>query len=87
MAYEIKAGNGTLFKNDSYTQGGTHPYCKGKFKDPTGKEWEAALWLPKSDKIKGFNITIKEPYNPNATQDNVYKAITETAQDADGLPF
>lgn len=62
MAYEIQNGQGTAFKNNKFEQGGTQPYATGRFKTPTGEEYEIALWIPKSPNVKGFNITVKEPY-------------------------
>ena len=62
MAYEQKNGTGTVWKNDKYTVGGNQPYAKGTVKDLNGNDLDVALWIPKSDKIKGFNVTIQEPY-------------------------
>lgn len=62
MAYEQKNGTGTVWKNDKYTVGGNQPYAKGTVKDLNGNDLDIALWIPKSDKIKGFNVTIQEPY-------------------------
>lgn len=60
--FEHKEGTGTVFKNEKYTEGGNHPYAKGSGKTLEGKDIEIALWVPKSDKIKGFNLTFQEPY-------------------------
>ena len=62
--YEHKPGQGTLWKNEKYIKGGNQPYAKGKVIDPSGNEWDAALWIPKSDKVKGFNITLSEKWKP-----------------------
>jgi hypothetical protein len=62
MAYEQKDGQFTVWKNEKYTQGGNQPYARGKGKDDQGREVEVTLWIPKSDKIKGFNLTIGKPY-------------------------
>jgi len=87
MAYELKSGNGTLFKNDKYEKGDNQPYCRGKLKDPTGKEWEAALWIPKSDKVKGFNITLKEPYQNNNNEHPYISGSPHPEEPSDDLPF
>lgn len=85
MAYEIKNGQGTAFKNDKYEKGGTQPYARGRFKTPEGKEYDITLWIPKSDKIKGFNLTIQEPYNNGQSSQN-NTAATNSDDDSD-LPF
>ena len=82
MAYEIKNGQGTAFKNDKFEKGSNQPYAKGKIKTPDGKEYDIALWIPKSDKIKGFNITLQEPYKKKV-EDN----MPDFLQSKDELPF
>ena len=62
MAYEAKDGQITVWKNEKFVMGGNQPYAKGKGKDHNGTEVEITLWIPKSDKIKGFNLTIGAPY-------------------------
>ena len=57
--YEQKNGTGVVWKNDKYTKGGNHPYAKGIIKGLNGEELDVALWIPKSEKIKGFNLTMK----------------------------
>ena len=57
--YEQKNGTGTIWKNEKYVPGGNQPYAKGVIKDLNGNDVDVALWIPKSDKIKGFNMTMK----------------------------
>jgi len=57
--YEQKNGTGVVWKHDKYTKGGNQPYAKGIIKGLNGEELDVALWIPKSDKIKGFNLTMK----------------------------
>ena len=57
--YEQKNGTGVVWKNDKYTKGGNQPYAKGIIKGLNGEELDVALWIPKSEKIKGFNLTMK----------------------------
>ena len=66
MAYEIKNGQGTIWHNDKYVKDGNQPYAKGKAKDLQGNDIDITLWIPKSDKIKGFNVTISEPFVHNS---------------------
>jgi len=79
--FEQKNGTGTIWKNDKYQQGGTQPYAKGKIKDLNGKEFEVALWIPKSEKVKGFNFTMQEPYIKKSLTE------TETPTEKDDQPF
>ena len=57
--YEQKNGTGVLWKNDKYEKGGNHPYAKGIIKVLNGEDLDVVLWIPKSEKIKGFNLTMK----------------------------
>ena len=91
MGYEPKNGQVTLWKNDKYTTGGNQPYAKGKGLDLNGNEFEYTLWIPKSDKIKGFNMSISEPY-VKPTSDNIPQPQTNaepfpTRNDETDLPF
>ena len=81
--YEQKNGTGTAFKNEKYVQGGNQPYAKGSFLDLNGNRYDIAIWIPKSDKVKGFNLTVSEPYKKEET--NHPKSISEEA--GDDLPF
>ena len=87
--YEKKNGQFTVWVNDKYTKGGNKPYAKGKGKDLQGNEIEVTLWIPKSDKIKGFNLTMSEPYQkPSEAQQpaqEVPQSISE--ESGNGLPF
>ena len=82
MAYEIEAGKGKAFKNEKYVAGGTQPYARGKFKTPDGVEYEIALWIPKSNNVKGFNLTVKEPYTGNNQQSAEYYKQKQSEQPA-----
>lgn len=62
MSYEQKNGTGVIWKNDKYTKGGNQPYAKGTIKNLDGSDVDITLWMPKSDKIKGFNITIQPKF-------------------------
>lgn len=85
MGYEPKNGQITIWKNEKYVKGGNLPYASGKGLDLNGKEHQYTLWIPKSDKIKGFNLTISEPYvkpTPEATPQ-----INQSEPEPDYLPF
>lgn len=82
--YAHKPGQGTIFKNEKYIKGGNQPYAKGTIKGLDGKEYDVALWMPKSEKIKGFNLTMSEPYRkPEAKSSDFVNDETEEY----GLPF
>ena len=86
--YEQKNGQFTVWVNDKYTKGGNQPYAKGKGKDLQGNEIEVTLWIPKSDKIKGFNLTMSEPYQKptEAAQTPVKVDIEHVQQAAQDVP-
>lgn len=81
--YVQKNGTGTIWKNDHYTDGGRQPYAKGKILDLEGNEREVALWIPRSDKVKGFNLTMQLPYNKEESAPET-KEESKTPND---LPF
>ena len=78
--YEQKNGTGVVWKNEKYEKGGKYPYAKGIIKGLNGEDLDVALWIPKSEKIKGFNLTMK-PYEK--------RPMPETSLDPqdDDLPF
>lgn len=81
--YKQKPGTGTAFKNDKYVKGGTQPYARGKVLDLEGNEMEIALWIPKSEKVNGFNVTLKEPYKKNSPAATEERGINDDGK----LPF
>ena len=78
--YEQKNGTGVVWKNDKYTKGGNQPYAKGIIKGLNGEELDVALWIPKSEKIKGFNLTMK-PQEPKG------EYTTSAPDEESDLPF
>lgn len=67
MAYEQKNGELTVWKHKLYETGGKYPYATGTGKDQNGNDIEVVLWIPKSEKITGFNVVIK-PYKKEEKQ-------------------
>ena len=57
--YEQKNGTGVVWKNEKYEKGGKYPCAIGIIKGRSGEDLDVALWIPKSEKIKGFNLTMK----------------------------
>jgi hypothetical protein len=84
MAYELKPGQGTIFKN-SKKEKENQPEYKGEIMTPSGEKLEIALWVKEGQKGKFFSAAIKPPYvkDENATVAN--NATTE--DDGSGLPF
>ena len=82
--YENKPGTGTIWKNDKYEKGGKYPYAKGIVKGLNGEDLDVVLWVPKSDKIKGFNLTMK-PYEKPQEPKGEY--TTGVPADESDLPF
>ena len=78
--YEQKNGTGVVWKNDKYTKGGNQPYAKGIIKGLNGEELDVALWIPKSEKIKGFNLTMRLYEKPQ-------EYTTGAPADESDLPF
>ena len=87
--YEQKNGQFTVWVNKKYTKGGNHPYAKGKGKDLQGNEIEVTLWIPKSDKIKGFNLTMSEPYQKPIEGTQKAQEVPQSISEESGnsLPF
>lgn len=87
--YIQKDGTGTVWKNKSGDDrrpvyGGTLVY--------KGEEIDVALWQPKSDRVDGFNITIKEAFkrdeaHQQAAQAPVAKPRAKAEEVEDDLPF
>ena len=81
-----KPGTGTAWKNDKYEKGGTQPYAKGSVIAPDGTRYDLALWIPKSEKVKGFNVTLKEPYKKDEYKQPAPPSVNEDGSEED-LPF
>ena len=87
--YEQKFGQFTVWVNEKYTKGGNQPYAKGKGKDLQGNEIEVTLWIPKSEKIKGFNLTVSEPYKKPTEAQQPAQEVPQSISEESGnsLPF
>ncbi len=60
MAYEMKPGQGSLFKND--TKGNDKaPGYRGTILTPGGELLEIAAWVKEGKKGKFFSLSVKEP--------------------------
>lgn len=82
MAYELKNGQGTIFKNQKTSD--SHPEYRGVIKTPKGDEYEVSLWVKEGQKGKYFSVAVKEPYQVNQAASNNTSSNTDNEDD---LPF
>jgi hypothetical protein len=88
-----RPGTGTIYKNEKYVAGGTQPYARGTVKDLEGNDLQIALFMPKSDRIKGFNAVLSRPgeWRRSEAQTVTVTTTTVTPEDLsaseDDLPF
>lgn len=79
MAYELKPGQGTIFKNNKLSD--NHPDYRGVIKTPDGKDFELSLWVKDGQKGKYFSVSVQEPYKrPESVNEQLPTAD-------DDLPF
>jgi len=60
MAYEIKPGNGSIFRNQ-YKKEDKHPDYKGQVRTPDGQLLDVACWLKEGKNGKFFSVSLKAP--------------------------
>lgn len=78
MAYELKDGQGTIFKNNKTSD--NQPDYRGVIKTPKGEELEIALWVRDGTKGKYFSAKVQEPRRAEESQ-------SESNEPEDDLPF
>lgn len=81
MAYELKNGQGNIFKNNKASE--NHPDYRGTIKTPEGKEYDLALWVKEGQKGKYFSVSVQEPYKGQSQT----SATPQTNEDDDDLLF
>lgn len=91
MAYELKNGQGSIFRNTNKKED-KHPDYNGKIKTPDGKEWDLSLWVKDSKNgNKFFSVAVKEPYVKQdvtqPVQSNNSSYYNPNPNAADSLPF
>lgn len=89
MAYELKNGQGTIFKN-TYKQKETHPDYRGEIKTPNGELFEVSLWVKEGQKGKFFSVSVQEPYKkPDGNKSKPTEAppAPEPTDDENDIPF
>jgi len=75
---DYNKNGGILWKNAKYEKGGNQPYAKGEITLLDGTIVHMTIWVPKSEKIKGFNVTISEPFKKENKNDS---------EEVEDLPF
>jgi uncharacterized protein (DUF736 family) len=92
MAYEMRAGSGSLFKNDKKTTD-KHPSMKGRVMLPNGEERWLSAWTKKTQAGEPWvSLQIGELCNPGAamapiTAHSADKGNAFVAQPDDDIPF
>jgi len=87
MAYEVKGGSLTLFKNDKKTKP-NHPDYTGNGKQLDGTEVWVSAWVKDGQKGEFFSISLqkKEP-KESLKQPTSHKVTTNGAPFDDEIPF
>jgi len=83
MAFELRNGQGTIFKN-KYKNSDNHPDYRGEFKTPDGELLEIALWVKEGKNGKFFSASVQEPRERSAPKDYAPGADDNTDGD---VPF
>ena len=86
MAYEMKPGQGSAFKNSYKEMGDNKPDYKGKMVTPDGKKWKYAMWEKDTGKGVFFSIKIEEETEQKPEQLKQMYAEPDPIG-ADDLPF
>ena len=88
--YEMRPGNGSIFKNTKKEKE-THPDYRGTFKHLDGNDYEISLWVKKSAAGNSyFSVAVKEPYKKDfvdATVDHANSKNDLLNEDDNDLPF
>lgn len=81
MAYELKPGYGSLFKNKNYVEGGKNPYYTGQI-NVDGELMDLAAWVKGEEGRKFLSVSIKRKEAKYAQA-----AKDDTPIPQDDLPF
>lgn len=82
MAYELKPGQGSIFKNDKKTEE-KHPDYKGTIMTPDGVECWVSMWVKRPDgKTPFFSVSVQKK------EQQASSPVDATpAEPVDDLPF
>ena len=60
MPFELKPGQGSLFKNNAAND--KAPGYRGTIKTPDGTEYEISAWVKEGKNGKFFSLSIRPPF-------------------------
>jgi len=82
MAYELKPGQGSIFKNDKKTEE-KHPDYKGTIMTPDGIECWVSMWVKRTEgKAPFFSVSVQKK-----DQQASLPVDATPAEPVDDLPF
>jgi hypothetical protein len=84
MAYELREGQGSLFRNER-KETEKHPDYTGSIKLPDGSECWLSGWIKQGAKGKFFSLQIGKPKDP-ASKPAARKSVADD-MDGDEVPF
>jgi hypothetical protein len=84
MAYELRDGQGTLFRNER-KETEKHPDYTGSIKLPDGSECWLSGWIKQGAKGKFFSLQIGKPKNEAASKPAARKPVADDMSDE--IPF
>ena len=86
MAYELKPGQGSIFKNDK-KETDKHPDYKGSLMTPDGVECWVSMWVKRPEgKTPFFSVSIQTKEQRPAAEPTAF-IQPELPESKDDLPF
>lgn len=85
MAYELREGQGSLFRNER-KETERHPDYTGSIKLPDGSEHWFSGWIKQGAKGKFFSVQIGKPKEAPAGKPAARKPVADD-MDGDEVPF
>lgn len=86
MAYEMRPGKGSLFKNQNKTKD-VHPSYKGQIKLPNGEVYDVSLWPKKTAAGDTWlSLDVQKEYVSSHSQDKGNGYQPQPSNDSD-IPF
>lgn len=86
MAYEIKPGQFTLFKNDRKEKD-THPDYRGDGKDLSGNDVWVSAWIKEGAKGKFMSCSMQVKQTKEDPQKETKKSLLQEAIEDNDIPF
>ncbi len=79
MAYEMRDGSGTIFKNKYHEDGDSKPPYKGAIMW-RGEKIEVALWVKEGQQGKFFSVKLQEPREKETRPQEQAKPVIPMSQ-------